>query len=229
MKRIFFAIIICISCAVVHAQQLVQITLTATGSADKISFKTDDAIFVNITKDGEIINWGVESLAGKYYNDPERLDQYMGRTEYYAATDPEESKGKIKYLGRTAFAYYTAYENELLKGKLKSIGNIYLDYFDAYNDEMLKGKIRNAGIVSFNYYSSFDNEAFRGKFRTIGNTSLSYYASYDDKAYKGKIKNIGNQTFSYYSSFDRPGYQGAMKGNYQNQYLINGIKYLLRN
>jgi hypothetical protein len=228
MKRIFLLITIGCLSIISYSQQLAQVTLTNGGTADKITFKTEDAIFIHLTREGTVINWGVESLAGKYYNDPERMDQYMGRTEFYSATDPEDSRGKIKYLGRTAFTYYTGYENALLKGKVKSIGNIYLDYFDAYNDEMVRGKIRNAGTVSFSYYSSFDNEAFRGKFKNIGASAISYYASYDDAAYRGKIKSIGNQQFSYYSSFDRQEYRGAMKGNYQTQYLINGIKYLLR-
>ncbi len=229
MGRIFFTITLSFLFSLSYGQRLAQITLSSSGNADIITFKTEDAIYINITKDGKVIDWGVESLAGRYYNNPERLDQYMGRTEYYAASDNEGSGGKIKYVGRTAFNYYSSYENELLKGKIKSIGSIYLDYHDVYADEALKGKIRNAGTLALSYYSSFDNEAFKGKFKTIGSSNFTYYASFEDKAYMGKIKSIDSQTFTYYSSFDRPEYRGAMKGNYQNQYLINGVKYLLRN
>ena len=82
MSRIFFTILVSILFSSSYSQRLAQIRLSSSGSADVITFKTDDAIYINTTKEGKVIDWGVESLAGRYYNNPDRLDQYMGRTEY---------------------------------------------------------------------------------------------------------------------------------------------------
>lgn len=228
MKKLFFTVTVTLLFAMSYGQRLSQITLTGNGSGDIITFLTDDAVFVNMTKDGKVIDWGIEPKIARYNSYPGKLDPYMGRIEYYSTTDNEDLRGKVKYIGRTAFTYFTASENELLKGKVKSIGTNLFDYFDNYGDEAAKGKIKNAGSVSFSYYGSFDNEAFKGKFKNVGPSILTYYASFDDKAYRGKIKSIGNQNFTYYSSFDRPEYQGSMKGGSQMQYIISGIKYLLR-
>jgi len=233
MKKLFFAISISFLCTFLltsaSGQRLAQITLSGSGSADIITFITEDAIIINMTKDGKIIDWGIDGSKGRYYNDPGRLDKYMGRIEYYSANDNEDFRGKVKYLGRTAFTYYSSSENETFKGKVKSIGINQIDYYTSYDDEAFRGKIKNAGTVSFSYYSSFDNEAYRGKLKNIGISTLTYYGSFDDKAFKGKIKSIGSRVFTYYSSFDRPEYRGAMKGGYQPEYVIDGMKYLLRN
>lgn len=229
MKKIFFAAVVTFLSAMSYEQRLSQITLTTNGSADIITFLTEDAVFINISKDGKILDWGIEAKTGRYNNYPGKLDPYMGRVDYFSATDNEDSRGKVKYIGRTAITYYAASENELFKGKVKSMNTNLFDYYDNYSDETAKGKIKNAGSNSFSYYSAFENEAFRGRLKNVGPSILTYYASYDDKAYKGKIKSIGNQNFTYYSSFDRQEYQGMMKGaSGQLQFVISGIKYLLR-
>lgn len=138
--------------ALSFGQRVAQITLSSSGSSDIITFITDDAIIINITKDGKIIDWGIDGSKGRYYNDPGRLDKYLGRIEYYSANDKVDFRGKVKYLGRTAFNYYTSYENELFKGKVKSIGSNAIDYFTSYDDVAFKGNIKNAGTVSFAYY-----------------------------------------------------------------------------
>ena len=228
MKTLAFTVAVTFLIAVSYGQRLSQITLTNNGNADIISYLTDDGVFINLTKDGKVIDWGIEPKTVHYNNYPGRLDPYMGRIEYFATTDNEDSRGKVKYIGRTAFTYYTTGENELFKGKVKSIGTNYFDYYDSFSDEILKGKIKNAGSSVFSYYSSFDNEAYRGKIKSVGTSNLTYYSSFDDKAFRGKIKSIDNQKFAYYSSFDRPEYQGSMKGGFQMQYIINNIKYILR-
>ena len=227
MKRFLFTLTAMLLFALSFGQRLAQVTLTNGGNSDIISFITEDAVIVNISKDGKIIDWGIDGSTGRYYNSPGRLEKYMGRVDYYTDNDNEAYRGKVKYIGRTSFTYYNKNENEFLVGKVKSIGTVLFDYYNAYDDEALKGKIKNAGIA-LGYYSSFENEAFKGKFKNIGNSVLTYYTSFDDKAYKGKIKSIDTQKFTYYSSFDRREYQGTMKGTYQSQYIINGVKYLLR-
>lgn len=228
MKRFFFVVAATCLTAISFGQRLTQITLTGSPGSDIISYMTDDNVIINLSLDGKVIEWGIEYATGRYNSYPGKLDKYMGRTDFYGEADNVDFRGKVKYLGRTAFTYYSSYENEQLKGKLKSIGSTIIDYYSNYEDEALRGKIRNAGVTTFTYYSSFDNEAFRGRFKTIGGSSFTYYTSFDDKAYKGKIKSIGSQNFSYYSSYDKQEYRGAIKG-FQTQYVINGIKYLLRN
>lgn len=229
MKKVAISLVATFLLGITFGQRLAQITLTSNGNSDIISFMIDDAVIVNMTKDGKIIDWGVESSTGRYYNNPGRLEKYIGRIEYYTANDNEASQGKVKYIGRTAFTYYSSYENEVFKEKVKSIGIAPFDYYTSYDDEALRGKLKNAGSVSFDYYRSFDNEAFKGKLKTVASSALTYYASYDDKAFKGKIKSIAGHAFTYYSSFDRQEYRGVMKTGYQPEYNINGIKYLLRN
>ena len=229
MKKIFSIAVISFLFSICHGQRLAQITLTNSGTADIITFITNDAILINITKDGKIIDWGIESTRMRYNNYPGKLDQYMGRVEYYPADGNEDLKGKVRYIGITAVTYFLASEGEQFKGKVKSIGSVFFDYYDAYNDAALKGKIKNAGTYPFNYYTTFDNEAYRGKLKIAGTSVFTYYDSFEDKAYKGKIKSIDSQRFTYYSSFDRQEYRGTMKGGNQMQYMISGIKYLLRN
>lgn len=229
MKKLFTTLTAACFFLSSFSQRLAQIKLTTDGNSDIISFVTEDAVIVNITRDGKIIDWGVENNTGRYYNYPGRLEKFMGRTDFYTANDNEDSRGKVKNIGRTTFTYYAAYENELLKGKIKNMGSIFFDYFNSYDDDAWKGKIKNAGSVSFAYYRSTDNDAYKGKFKNIGSSSLTYFSSFDDKAYRGKIKSIDNRSFSYYSSFDRPEYRGSMKGGNQPNYIINGVKYLLGN
>ncbi|MEP7143484.1 MAG: hypothetical protein ABI707_11470 [Ferruginibacter sp.] len=226
MKKLFFTITVIFSFVICYGQRLTQITLT-NGNSDIITFITEDAVIINITTDGKIIDWGVAYNGSRFNNYPGRLEKYMGRTVYYTENDNEAWRGKVKYIGRTAFTYYSSYENELFKGKVKGIGTTLVDYYNSYDDAVFKGRIKNAGLISFSYYSSFENEAYKGKFKNVGTSVLTYYSSYDDKAYKGKIKSIDSHIFSYYSSFDRPEYRGAMKG-FQMEYFINGIKYLLK-
>lgn len=229
MKIIFFVVTFILLSVTTTAQRLSRIILSNAGSVDIISFLTDDGVFVNITKDGKIIDWGIEPTIMQYNNYPGKLAQYMGGVEYFSPADNEDVKGKVKYIGRTAVTYLSSGESELFKGKVKSIGSIYFDYYDAFSDSFLKGKIKNAGMYSFSYYTAFDNEAYNGRIKNAGTTLLTYYAGYEDKAYRGKLKSIDNINFNYYSSFDRREYQGSLKGGYQMQYLINGIKYYLRN
>ena len=228
MKKLFFAGSLTLLLIPVFAQRLAQITLTSSANSDIISFLVDETIFVNMTKDGKIIDWGIESNTVRTNNYPGRLDKYMGREEYYASTENEAYRGKIKYLGRTVFTYYTSDESETLKGKVKNIGTNLFDYYTTYDDAAFRGNLKNAGPVSFTWFSSFDNDAYKGKIKTVGPTALSYYGSFDDKAFRGKVKSIGRSSFTYYSSYDRIGYGGTIKTGSPIVY-IDGVKYFIRN
>jgi hypothetical protein len=222
MKKIAFIIILLFVSAQIFAQKVGRITLLSNEQGDIITFEPDKTLLINFSKDGKILNWGTEDSWGKLLN-------YMGREDYYTATDDSAFRGKVRYIGQFQIAYYASYEDPLLRGKIKSIGYSNFDYYMSFEDEAVRGKIKNIGATPFSYFSSSDNEAYKGKIRTVGNTNISYYASFDDKAYKGKVKSIGNINFSYYSSFDRKEYQGAMKpGTTYNPY-VNGIKFLVRN
>jgi hypothetical protein len=222
MKRIAFIIMLLVASAQLFAQKIGRITLSSSEKSDIITYEADKTLLINFSKDGKILNWGTEDHWGK-------LLDYMGRVDYYTATDDSAFIGKVKYIGQFQITYYASYDEEILRGKIKSIGYNNFDYYMSFEDESVKGKIKNIGATPFSYYSSVDNEAYKGKIRTVGSTNISYYAAFDDKAYKGKVKSIGNINFSYYSSFDRREYQGSMKpGTTYNPY-VNGIKFFVRN
>lgn len=230
MKKLFLIPLLLVVVTSTFAQKLAQLILTNTGSSNIISFLVDETVFVNVTPDGKIIDWGIENNTRRQYNYnyPVKLDKYMGKEEYYPETANDGSRGKIKYIGRTAFNYYSSNENENLTGKLKSIGPVFIDYYAIYEDATFRGNIKNAGSIFFSYFSSLDDVGYKGKLKSVGTTSLTYYSSFDDKAFRGKIKSIERQSFVYYSSYDRPEYRGSLKSGYRILYF-NGIKYFIIN
>ena len=228
MKKLSFVVSFTFLLTSAFAQRLTQITLTNSGNTDVISFLVDETVIVNISKDGKVIDWGTEYNTIRTSTYPGKLDKYMGREEYYSSTENEAYRGKVKYIGRTAFTYYTSDESEALKGKVKTMGTNFFDYYTPYDDPAFKGNLKNAGPVSFTYFSSFDNDAFKGRIKTVGSTAITYYGSFDDKAFKGKVKSINRSLLTYYSSYDRVGYAGAMKTGSPVLY-IDGVKYFIRN
>ncbi len=227
MAKLYFGIILTFFVIRSPAQNLAQITIGNRGNQDVITFLVDEAVAVNMKKDGKIIDWGIERTYQRTGIYP-ILEKYMGKEEYYPSTDNEAYRGKVKYIGRTLFTYYTSSDNEALKGKVKTIGTNILDYYRDYDDSAFKGNLKNAGPVSFTYYSSFDDEFSKGKIKSIGSTALAYYGSIDDKAYRGKIKNVDRNLFTYYSSYDRKEYNGMMKTG--SQILSSGgIKFIIKN
>ena len=229
MKKLFFLLILIFLVASSFAQQLAQIILGSTGSSTIYSYVIDETVFVNITPDGKISNWGiVNNLKNRYnYNYPAQLDKYMGKEEYYPENANDGSRGKVKYIGRTAFTYYSSYENEKWTGKLKSIGPYLIEYYSYYEDTAYRGNIKNAGSVPFTYFSSYDDVLYKGKLKSVGNTSLTYYSSFDDKAFRGKIKSIDRESFVYYSSYDRD-YGGSLKSGNRVSFF-GGVKYFVTN
>lgn len=224
MKQFFLLIFLFTVCSAAFSQRIFKITITGAGVTEMITIATDDAV-INLSPDGNLINYGVEYFSEKVSN-YSRLENYQGRVDVYGNYDDKSFQGKLKYLGKTPVTYFASYDLETLKGKVKSIGSVMISYYMQYEDEALRGKIKSIGNNQLTWYSAFDNEALRGKLRSAGITNLSYYSSFDDKAFKGKIKTIGSVLFTYYSSFDTR-YAGAMKTGAQSQ-NINGISFFIK-
>ena len=210
----------------INAQKLVQVQLAQSTNTAALSILIENNVYFNIGVDGNVIEWGIDYGQGRPYYYPGKLDKYMGRVDYYAATDNDALKNKVKYVGATTITYYTSNENEFLAGKIKAIGNTIINYNLAFDDAATKGKIKSIANTTITYYGSFDNEAFKGKLKSIGNTNIGFYAAYEDKAFKGKLKSIGTNNFTYYSSFESR-YAGALKAGFQTK-LVDGINYIIR-
>lgn len=225
MKQLIFILTFVITITICNAQRIVKITITNAGITESLSVGLDENVVVNVSPNGDLINYGIEYTSERIANYT-RVENYNGRTEMYSAYEDKAFQGKVKYIGITAITYYASYDIELLRGKIKSIGNINFEYYMPYEDEILRGKIKIIGSNTIAYYNSFDNAALKGKIRSVGATALNYYSSFDDKATRGRIKSIGSVSFTYYSSFETQ-YAGAMKtGNMQQN--INGINFYIR-
>jgi hypothetical protein len=230
MKKLFFITALTTIVSSAFAQQLAQVILSNYGNSNYVSFLVDENIIVNVTLDGKIIQWGTENtLRSQYaYNYPPTLDKYMGREEYYPATADGGSRGKVKYIGRTAFTYYSSDENEKWTGKIKSIGPTLIDYYASYEDTALRGNIKKAGSLAFTYFTSYDDVLFKGRLKSVGNTDITYYSSFDDKAFRGKVKSVGRELYVYYSSYDSRDYGGALKSGNRLSHF-GGVKFFVIN
>jgi hypothetical protein len=228
MKKSWLAFIAILFAASLFAQKITKVTLANNSNVELITFELNDKVLLNVSKDGKVINWGVDDYIGPGENCSGRLAPYVGRVEYYSAADNEALQGKVKYIGSTLFTYYPSYENDLLKGKIKSIGQFNIDYNGNYDDASIRGNIKLIGDIAVSWFTSLDNEAYKGKLKSFGPTAFTYYTSFDDAAYKGKIKSIDKVSFTYYSSFDRREYWGAMKSGTPLS-MVNGIKYFAKN
>lgn len=207
------------------AQRIAKVNITNSGTTESFTIGLDENVIINVSPDGNLINYGVDYYSEKLPN-YSRLENYNGRIEMYTSYDDKSYQGKLKYIGRTGVTYYASYEDEFLRGKIKSIGNLIFSYTMPYEDALLKGKIKSIGANQIGFYNSFDNEALRSKLRMVGSTSLNYYSSFEDKAYRGRIKSIGSVNFTYYASYDRQ-FAGTMKTGNQTQ-NVGGVNYLIR-
>jgi hypothetical protein len=225
MKQFLILHLFLASCFVSLAQRIAKVNITNAGTTESFTIGLDENVILNVSPDGNLINYGVDYFSEKVAN-YSRLENYNGRIEMYAATDDKAYQGKLKYIGRTGVTYYASHEDESLKGKIKSIGSLVFTYYQPFEDALLKGKIKSIGANQIGFYNSFDNDALRGKLKMVGSTSLNYYSSFDDKAIKGRIKNIGAVNFTYYPSYDRQ-FAGGMKTGNQTQ-NVGGIIFLIR-
>ena len=228
MKNIFLLVAGLLFSTLLSAQRIGKIIFTASGQVECIEMELPEDVVLQVSKDGQIIKWGVNRYAGYTNMIQEKLDPYVGRVDKYSDLDNEAFRGKVRSIGTIPITYYASYDNDAYKGKIRSIGTLAFDYFLLQENEAFKGNIKKIGSSDVTWYSSFDQEDLRGKLKSIGYTNISYYTAMDDKIIKGKVKDIGGNTYQYYTSFDRKELQGLLKqGNYMRS--INGIKFLLRN
>ncbi len=226
MKRLLLPLSFLLFTVFTYSQELSQVTFSGGASFSSFSFTTDQQIIIKISDDGKVLEWGNQQEAGRYYNNPGKLQAYMGRVDYYGSEADSISKGKVKSVGTCFFTYYGAFEMPEKRGKIKSIGRVTLDYYTNFENLAFKGKLKFAGNTLFSYFSSHENEAFVGKLKTVANTSLSYYSTFDDKLIKGKIKSIGAYNYVWFSSFDSRNYQGGLKSGTLAQ-NVNGVIYII--
>jgi len=226
MRTIFTVIFFLVFITGTISQKLGQVTFSGGSTLSYISFITDQDVLIRVTDDGKVTEWGTElqsERSNNYY--APKLQQYMGRIEYYDAESDSAFTGKLKSIGTCSLTYYGSYEKDNKPGKLKSVGTLFLDYYSNFDNAVLKGKLRFIGNQILEYYSPTVDEAYRGKLKSIGNTSITYYSSFDDKAIKGKIKSIGSVTYAWYTSFDL-NRSGLKSGIYRQN--ISGVTYILQ-
>ena len=228
MNKPFIFIAILFAGVTTRAQELSQVLFSGGATLSSFSFITDQKVVIRISEDGKLLEWGTDPGTGRYNYYTGKLQPYLGRVDYYPASEYDSVlRGKVKSIGTCMLKYFGGAEDRSKAGKLKTIGSVTLDYFASYENTLNQGKLKSAGYIMLDYYSASENEAFRGKLKTVGNTPIAYYSTFDDKMIKGKIKSIGSSSYTWYTSYDRKEYQGALKSGQVTQ-NINGVTYLLR-
>ena len=225
MKKTLILLTAICMVAISRGQNLAKVTITDMGNIEKLSFGLRENVLLNISKDGNIMDWGIDRYAGRLQESkPGVLDPYQGRVEYYTESDNEAFRGKVKSIGGVFITYYPSSAEDGFAGKVKTVGPNKFDYYKTVDNEAFRGNIKSAGQTTFTWYSSYDNAAYSGKPKSIGSSNITYYSNFDDQAFRGKLKSLGSQTFTYYSSTDLKDFRGRPKNGMQFQF-INGIKY----
>ena len=229
MKKFFSTLPVLLLAVCTYSQKLSQVNFSGATTLSYFSFLTDQDVYIRISPEGKIMEYGMEfkSERNSNYYAP-KLQPFMGRIEYYGPETTDSTyKGKVKSIGTCGLTYYGSYEKDDKPGKLKSIGSVGLDYYTQFENAAFKGKIRFAGTMVLEYYPSLENEAFRGKLKSVGNTVIKYHSTFDDKLIRGKIKSIGSVAYNWGTSLDPIGQKGALKsGSYRA--IINGVTYIIQ-
>ena len=147
MKRLFFFLTFSMLLVGATSQKLSRITISGTGNLEKFAFELGEYVIVNVSKDGNLISWGVDNYIGRAENYMDKLIEYTGKTGYYSDLDNEAFRGKLKFIGMTYFTYYASYDNEMLRGKIKSIGRTNIEYYSSYENEAYRGNLKNIGSM----------------------------------------------------------------------------------
>jgi hypothetical protein len=229
MKKLFLVLPLVLLIAIAQGQKLSQVTFSGASTLSYFSFLTDQGVYIRISPEGRIMEYGVEfksERSNNYY--APKLQPFMGRIEYFGPeTTDSIYRGKIKSIGTCNLTYYSSLEKDDKPGKLRSIGMSTLDYYTQFENAALKGKLRFVGTTVLEYYPSLDNEALRGKLKSVGGTPIKYHTTFDDKLIQGKIKSIGSVNYNWGTSLDPVGQKGALKSGSYRQ-MINGITYILQ-
>src|SRR6185436_13926634 len=96
MKRLsllFFSFLIY---GVSNAQSLKYVIFSGGAELTSLSYITDQKIIIKISQDGKVLEYGDELEPGRFYSQPGRLQQYMGRVEFYERQFDSILNGKIK-------------------------------------------------------------------------------------------------------------------------------------
>ena len=226
MKRSIVLLVFFLVYSIGYSQTLKFVSFSQGSEFSALAFITSQRIIIKVSLDGNVLEWGNEMEPGRFYQEPAKLQPYMGRIEYYEKQFDSILNGKIRSIGVTSITYYGSTENEALVGKVKSIGNILFNYYIEPGNETMRGKIKSAGQKNITFYNSHENEAFRGKIKSIGATQITYYSTFDDKSIRGKLKSIGSSNYTWYTSLDRQGYQGSLKSGRQTE-MIEGVTYII--
>jgi hypothetical protein len=80
------------------SQELSEIRYANGSTLSFYSFTTDQKIIIRISIDGKIVEWGDLWSRGYYNYQPGKLQQYMGRVEYYGQETDSINQGKVKVL-----------------------------------------------------------------------------------------------------------------------------------
>lgn len=225
MKRLFFFLFLIGFCAAAKSQSLYYVNFHDGSTVSVLSYITDQKIVIKLTPDGKITEWGNDMEQGRMFYQKGKLQQYMGRVDYYSRQFDTIINGKVKSIGTTFITYYGSTENKAFVGKVRSIGNVFFEYYSDFENEALRGKLKTAGSKSITYYSLFENDAFKGKMKSLGGQNITYYSTFDDKAVKGKVKSIGTFNYSWYTSFESRYRSGLKSGSIEQ--LIEGVTYIL--
>ena len=228
MRKLFATVSYLLLTTCMYSQQLSQVTFPDASNLSYFSFLTDQGVFIRITEDGKLLEWGTElmsQLRPDYY--APKLQPYMGRVDYYGPESDSAFRGKVKSIGTCPLTYYGSYETDTKVGKLKTIGALILDYYSNFDNIAIKGKLRFIGNLVLEYYSSIGDESLKGKLKSVGNIAITYYSTFDDKLIKGRIKSIGSVAYTWYSSFDHGELRGGLKSGLYRQ-NIGGVTYILR-
>lgn len=225
MKRLFILLGILMTGLVSQSQNLSRVTLTQTGEIEKLGFGMRENVILNVSKDGKVLDWGIDRYAGRgFETKPGLLDPYGGRVEYYNESENEAFRGKVRSIGGIIITYYASFDREEWAGKVKAIGPNKFEYYLNTDNEAFRGLMKKAGAQNLVWYSTYDNDAFKGKIKSIGSTPINFYSSFEDEGFRGKLKAIGSAQYIYHSSHDLRDVRGRLKSGQMLQ-VINGVKY----
>ena len=83
MKRISVFLLSVLIYGVTGAQSLRYVIFAGGADLTSLSYITDQKIIIKISPDGRVLEYGNELEPGRFYSQPGRLQQYMGRVEFY--------------------------------------------------------------------------------------------------------------------------------------------------
>jgi hypothetical protein len=180
MKKIITAAAFLLLSQLIMAQKLGRISLLNDGSIDRFTMEMGEDVIMHISKEGQLLKWGIDPYVGREDNYQDRIDAYTGKSGVYADTEDPAVVGKLKFIGKNYITYYTSYEDAFLQGKIKSIGNLQFSYYLDYENEAFRGRLKSIGQNNISWYGSMENEHVKGKLKSVGATALTYYGNTAD-------------------------------------------------